>query len=297
MALSKTTTGDLFILSEACLWGLLPVVITLSYFSISPVASLFFSTFFATLFLGGWLTINKQWSQLLIKEAWFDILLVTLLLAVLYYAFYFTGLKYTTPNNVSIIALSESFFSYLFFQLWKKEYFSTRHLIGSILILIGAMIVLLPKTSYWHMGDWFIVCAAMIAPLGNHFQQKARRKVGSIALLFARSLLALPFLFVAMLYFSGVPSLLSMQHSFWFVIVNGCLLFGFSKILWVEGIHRIPVTKAVALSSVAPIFTILFSYLILKQSPTVWQLMAFIPIFFGLFLLTSNKKTAVALEQ
>ena len=290
MSLSKTTIGDLLILSEACLWGLLPVVITLSYFSISPVTSLFFSTFFAMLFLGVWLTINKQWSQLLVKEAWLDILMVTLLISVLYYAFYFVGLKSTTPNNLSIIALSESFFSYLFFQLWKKEYFSTRHLIGSILVLMGAMIVLLPKTSYWHMGDWFVLCAAMIAPLGNYFQQKARRKIGSIALLFARSFLALPFLFVAMLYFSGMPTFLSIQPSFWFVVVNGCVLFGFSKILWVEGIHRIPVTKAASLASIAPIFTIIFSYFFLKQSPTVWQLTAFVPIFFGLFLLTADKK-------
>lgn len=278
------------ILTEAGLSGLFPVLAVLTYFNISPLVSLFFATFFAMLFLGICLAINHDWSQLAVRGAWLDILGVTLFNAVLYYGLYFLALKYTSPNNASIIALLEAFFSYLFFNVWKKERLSNRHLLGSVLMVIGAMFVLLPKTNHWYAGDLLVICATIVAPIGNYFQQRARKKINSISLLFARNLLALPFLLIMFLFLSGAPSTDSIRHSILFIAINGVVVLGFSKIMWVEGIHRIPVTKAAALASVAPLFTILFSYIILKQPPTIWQLTAFIPMFVGLYLLTANKK-------
>jgi drug/metabolite transporter (DMT)-like permease len=57
-----------------------------------------------------------------------------------------------------------------------------------------------------------------------------------------------------------------------------------------EGIARVAVTKAGALTSVAPLFTLLFAWLIFHQAPTIWQISSLLPFFFGILLLTGNFK-------
>jgi drug/metabolite transporter (DMT)-like permease len=63
---------------------------------------------------------------------------------------------------------------------------------------------------------------------------------------------------------------------------------GLSKLLWIEGIHRISVTKASALSSMSPLLTLLFAWLLLGNVPSIFQLVSFIPMFFGVLLLSQN---------
>jgi drug/metabolite transporter (DMT)-like permease len=67
-------------------------------------------------------------------------------------------------------------------------------------------------------------------------------------------------------------------------------MFGFVKMLWIEGIHRVSVVKANALTSTAPLFTLFFAWLILHNTPTIWQLSSFIPMFIGILLLGINKQ-------
>ena len=279
------------ILTYALFWGLLPVITSLAYVSLAPISALFFSTFFAMLFFAIWLTISHRWSELKIRAAWADILWSTLLNAVAFFSLLFLGLKFTTPNNASIIALFEVLFSYLFFNVWKKEYLSAKQLLGCIAMVAGAVIVLAPKTGYFHIGDVLVMLAAAVAPFGNYFQVRARKIVSSQTILFSRCLIALPFLFILSKLFSETISYSAVHQAFWFILINGAVFLGLATFLWFEGIHRISVTKAISLTSIAPLFTVLFSYLILKQNPTAWQLIAFVPIFVGLLLLTSNKLT------
>ena len=60
--------------------------------------------------------------------------------------------------------------------------------------------------------------------------------------------------------------------------------------IFVEGISRISVTKAIALGSLSPLFVLIFAWLILHQMPTVWQIISLVPFFFGVLLLTNNLK-------
>ena len=85
-------------------------------------------------------------------------------------------------------------------------------------------------------------------------------------------------------------SLADLRISLPYLIVNGILLLGLAKIFWIEGIHRISVTKATALSSITPLLTLLFAWIILNQAPTVWQLTSLVPLLLGVLLLTDNIK-------
>lgn len=291
MPILKNRKGELAILIQAVMWSIFPVVTILSYSTLGPLSSLSLSTFFSMIFFAAVLTYRRKWQELKRRDAWLDIALSALIIGILYYVLFFFGLKYTSPGNASLLARVEILFSYLFFNVWHKEEFILSHIAGSILMVIGAVIVLLPKTSGFHTGDLLVISAAFIAPFGNVFQRRAMKKIGSETITFARSFITTILILPVSILIGEHASGNDIEKSLLFLIINGVLLFGLGNILWLEGIHRISVTKANALSSVSPLLTILFAYLILKQPPQLIQLLAFLPLCAGLLLLTRHEQS------
>lgn len=285
MVLSREKKGEFFVFAESFLWGLFPVITLLSFNNLSPLVSLLGSIIFATIFFAAILTVRSKWGELKNTSALKDILLATLIIGILLYLLYFFGLQRTSAGNVSIVALTEIFFSYLFFHVFKKNYIPPAHLIGATLMVVGALIVLIPSLQNFRGGELLIMLAAMIAPFGNFFQQKAREKVSSETLMFVRSLVSSIFILFLILILKTPLSFTTIKISLPLLLINGVFMMGLSKIFWIEGIHRISVTKANALASISPLLTLIFAWILLKDAPTIWQLLSFVPMFFGVLLL------------
>jgi len=287
MRLSQTTKGDLAIFAEAVLWAFFPIITILSFTTFNPVTSLAWSTLFAAVFFGLVMAARGKVKEIFNPKIYRYIIVIAFFIGWLFYGFYFFGLKYTTAGNASVIALTELFFSYLLFNVWKEQEFSRAHTAGAVLMLLGAVIILYPKQGLnFHSGDWLVLLASACAPVGNYYQQKARQIVSSETILFLRSLLTFPFFFLLAYFLKAQTGFGAAEKSLVFLLFNGFVVLGLSKIFWMEGIHRISVTRANALSSVTPLFTLIFAYFILRQSPTVWQLAALVPLGGGLILLT-----------
>jgi drug/metabolite transporter (DMT)-like permease len=295
--LSKERQGEMFIFFESILWALFPIITILSLKNVPPLVALAWSTLFAAAFFGILLFLKNGWKELKNKEAIGDILLTTFILGIVFYVLFFTGLRYTTAGNASLIGLTEIFFSFLLFNVWHKEYFSFAHIAGAALMLIGAIIIFYPNVHGLQIGDLLILAACFIAPFGNFFQRRARKQVKSEAILFIRSIISAPVIFLLAYFSKANFAAIGFDKSFVLLIVNGFFLLGFSKILWIEGIHRISVTKANALNSLTPLLTLLFAWIILGNIPTKFQLFAFVPMFFGVMLLSKNKKVELAVAD
>ena len=291
MKISEEKKGEIYILVGAIFWGIFPVITILSLNYLSPVASLAWSALFSTVSFAIILAVRKRWQEIKNVSALKDILWLTLFNSLIYYILFFLGLKYTSAGNASILALSEVLFAFLFFNIYHKEYLSKEHIIGAILMLGGAGIVLYPNFTDFKIGDILITLAVAAAPIGNYFQRRARKRVSSETILFLRNLFALPFLFIFASLLTSKPLTDGLQESVFFVLINGVVLLGLIKILWVEAIHRISVTKANALSSINPLFTLVFAWIILGDLPTVWQLSSIVPMIAGVILLGMNKQT------
>lgn len=290
MKLSKERKGELFIFFEGVIWGLFPVITILSYAKLSPFISFFGSAFFATIFFAVILTVKNKWPEIKNSTAIKDILFATFITGVLFYLLYFSALKFSSAGNVSVVALTEVFFSYLLFNIWKKDFISSYHIIGVVLMVIGALIVLYPNVHNFNKGDILMLLAAFIAPFGNFFMQRARKTVSSESIMFIRSLVSTIFIFLLIFVIKIPFSFVSLKQSIAFFLINGIFMFGLTKILWIEGIHRISVVKANGISSLSPLITLLFAWIFLHNLPTVWQLLSFIPMFFGILLLGKNLK-------
>ncbi|MES2135295.1 MAG: DMT family transporter [Patescibacteria group bacterium] len=280
--------GELYIFGEALLWGVFPVVTVLSIAFMPAMVALGWSAFFASIFFAILLTVRKKWGDVLNAEALPDMLWTTLIIGVLFYVLFFFGLTYTSPGNASIIALSETFFSFCLFNVLRKEYIARSHIIGAILMLVGAGIVLYPNVHSFRTGDLLIVVASFIAPFGNLFQRRARTRVSSESIMFVRSLASVPVIF-GLAYLFGARSLVIPSGGLLLLLlVNGFFIFGLSKILWIEGIHRINIAKANALATIAPIVTLIGAYFLLADTPSLWQVLAFVPMCAGVLFLSQK---------
>jgi len=286
--MTEQRTGELLIFFQALIWGLFPVLTVLAYADVLPLTALGVSTVLSSVLFALVLTKRGKWREVLDRRAFWDVLFATLVLGILYYVLFFFGLKLTSPGNAGIIASTEVLFSFLFFHVWRRDDIPTSHIFGAVLMLLGALVVLYPSFTGLRTGDFLVLGAAFVAPFGNFFQQRARQRVSSEAILFFRSVVSgtAVLLFV---YFTTGPSIFSgAKGAFWFLLLNGILVLGLGKVLWVEGIHRISVTKANALSMLSPLLTLFYAWMILHQSPTVLQLSAFVPMFLGTMLLSKK---------
>ncbi len=89
-----------------------------------------------------------------------------------------------------------------------------------------------------------------------------------------------------------LPSAHDVARSLGFLAANGVLFLGLSKILWIESIHRLPITKVVSLESISPFFTLLVARVLLREQVSVFQVVGLIPILTGVFLLTKKVKAS-----
>ena len=290
MALSETRKGEWFIFSATFLGALFPIITVLSYAMLPSLVSLGWSTLIAALFFGGVVTYKKRWGELRDVRLWKDIFFVTLFISILFYGLFFLGLAHTLPGNAAIIALFEVFTTFVFFNILRGERISFGYKVGSLLMVIGALIVLARDFSGINVGDLLILAATTCAPVGNLFQQRARLIASSETILFLRSILAVPVIFLFASFLGQQATVSDVSGSLLFLAANGILIFGFCKIFWVEAIHRLSVTKAQALGSFGPLITLLFAWLILNQAPNVWQLAAIVPLILGVLLLTDHLK-------
>ncbi len=287
--MTEAKKGNIFIISEMILWSLFPIFSTLGFKGISPMVSLFWVNVFATVFFFVLMWKPGRWQELRNRKVWIHTLWIVLFICIIFYGLMFYGLSKTTPANVAIIALFEIVPTYIFFQIIKKEHFDSKHIFGIILAITGALIVLLPKAGVASGGDFLILLAVFAPPIGNWYQQKVRKVASTETILFLRHLLSIPFV-LALIYLFGMSIKVSaISGALGWLLLNGILVFGFSKIFWVEAIHRMSVTRALAIGSLSPIFTVLFAWLIMHQAPTVFQLTALPFLVVSVWILTNMR--------
>lgn len=282
--------GEVFIFIEAILWSLFPIFTKLTYSSISPLYTAAISTLFAALFFAIVLTIQKKWHEIMVKEAWKDVLLVTLYIGVILYSLVFIGLKFTTAGNSALIGILEVFFSFIVLGMLKKEKITRLKIAGAFFMALGALFVLFPKASGINIGDFILIAAQAFAPLGNLAQQRARKKISSFTIMFLRSIISGTVLLALAFIFYPVPDAGQLQSASFYLFLNGIFFMGLSKIFWIEGINTIEITKANTINIVIPFFTLVFAYFLLGEIPRLGQLIGIIPLALGAYLILVHEK-------
>lgn len=289
MFFSETRKGEFSAYGATILGSLFPLLTVLTVTKLPPLYAASIATGFAALFFACTLSCRKGWGQMRNgRSSWKNILLATLFNGVIYHGLIFSGFQFTSPGNGAVVGLMEIFFAFVIVNLLlRHERFIPSHLTGAFLMLSGALIILLPSwDGGMHIGDLLILLATAAAPLGTIFAQRARKAVSADMFMLIRSVISAVFLFILACMFEIAPMSSVWIASWWFLLLNGIFMMGLAKLLWVEAIHRLPITKTVALAPLGVMLTLVFAYLFLGEHITVQQAMSVVPMAYGMWLLT-----------
>lgn len=281
--------GEVYTLALSIIEAHFPIF---AFFTVSVLGGLhayFYSLAIAATILVFWVIFRRKLPELSRTHAYKNLALTSLFITTLF-SLIFLALQTTSPSHVAIILFLQVLFSYLFLGRNPGEQLDRQHLIGVILMTLGALIILFPNQFTIRLGDVLALLAAVIAPFANHYQKRARADVSSETILMVRSLIALPFLYLLAQLFEPEPSWIEIQSQILWLFLTGAMVFVVSKILWVEALHRLPITKVNALYAFSPLMTLGLAYLYLAESPTWTQILGAIPILIGSIFIT--QKTA-----
>ncbi len=277
--------GEIYMLLLSLLESWFPI---LSIFSIALVGAMFsfaFSVSIAAMIFISLVIYQKKLPELFQKDARKDLLLTTFFINLLF-ILAFTGLQYTTAGNMAVIIFMQLFFAYLYFNVFGDHKLSTTHTIGAIIMALGAFLVLIPEDLSLNKGDLIIFISAAIAPFANLYQKRARSYVSSESILAFRNIVALPLLFAIAFIAEPIPSQKNLLQALPYILGIGFLVLGLSKVLYIEALHRISITKVSAMLALIPLFTLIFAYFTLQEVPEVRQMLGIIPILIGGYLIT-----------
>lgn len=283
-------SGEFFILSQAAINGLLPIIATYSTRIVQPVMFAGISALVAGISLLIYLLLTKEISELKSKKALPDILGVTIFIVIVPSIFLYMGASMTSSINVAILAQTELLFTWIICGLFFNETINLQKIAAALIVVIGATMVLYNGSFQLKIGDVLIIAAHVFYPIGNIFAKKALKITTPMAIVFYRNIIGGTVLVLLGLLFGKLgigASIANIQITIiLLLLVNGILLNVISKILWYKGLKKIEISKAVSIGMSLPAFSLIYAFLFLNEIPTVYQLTGFLIIILGLLTLT-----------
>ena len=277
--------GELLILGLALIESWFPILSIIAMSYVGALHTYAYSLVIALFFFIVLMYKRDRFKELKNKSAYKDLLLTSFFITALF-TLVFVGLRYTTAGNMAVIIFLQLLFSFVYFNILGKEKMDRLHLFGSILMGIGAVVILIPEELVLNKGDLLILAGAAIAPFANLYQKRARKFCSSETILGFRTVVGLPF--VAFLAYVLEPSvsLESFYKALPYLLIIGTAVYVVSKIMWIEALHRISITKVSAMLGLVPQLTVTFAFLFLHEVPEIKQVIGIIPILLGGYFLT-----------
>jgi len=291
--LSREREGELLMLLLCLLEGWFPVLSVITVALVGALYSYTFILILSTLVLAALLAARRELGTIFDREAQKPLALSALYITLLF-ILVFLGMRYTSAGNTALILFLQLLFSYLYFNVFGSERLDPQHSKGALLMGAGALLMLVPHEWRFNPGDLLILAAAAIAPVANVYQRRARARVGAMTLLTYRNLAALPFVALLAFCFEPLPDSAAWREALPYLVAVSLLIYVIAKILWIEALHRISITKMSAMLAIVPLLTLLIAYGVLGEVPGIRQLLGMLPILAGGYLITRPVRSAGA---
>jgi len=283
--MTKEREGELLMLGLTILESWFPILSIVAMSYVGALHTYMYSLIIALFFYIAIMYKQNRFVELKNKDAYKDLLLTTFWITFIF-TFIFIGMRYTTAGNMAVIVFLQVLFSYLYFNVFGKEKMEKTHLIGAVIMGVGALIILFPENFAFNKGDWLILASAAAAPIVNLYQKRARVYCSAETILGFRTVVGLPF--VALLAYLLEPSVSyeSFMSALPYMFLIAIGVYVVSKIMWIEALNRMSITKLSAMLALLPVMTLFFAYLYLGEVPEFRQMMGIIPVLVGGYLIT-----------
>jgi drug/metabolite transporter (DMT)-like permease len=283
--MTKEREGELLMLGLSVIESWFPILSIMSMAYIGALHTYTYSLIIALFFFLILMFKHKRFGELKNRAAYKDLLLTSFFITILF-TLVFIGLRYTSAGNMAVIVFLQLLFAFFYFNILGKEKMDRLHLLGSIVMGVGAIVVLIPEELTLNKGDLFILAGAAIAPFANLYQKRARQFCSSETILTFRTVVGLPFIAALAYFLEPAVSYPAFKEALPYLLIIGIAVYVVSKIMWIEALHRVSITKVSAMMGLVPLMTIVFAFLFLDESPSIRQALGLIPILIGGYILT-----------
>lgn len=295
----KERIGEIFVLSKLPIVAFMPLIINYGTKVMPPLLFAGSSTLAAAIPLFFYLLFTKQLKRLADRKSWPSLLGVTLFIAIIPAAIIFLGTSKTSSINTAILLQAELIFTFIICGIFLKEKITALRAVGAFVLLLGTTTILVAQGApSGTTGDLLIILGTAFYPVGNYFWKRSLELTTPLIIIFVRSFIGGVVLTSASLWFEQhkIPAAASIQTNFPLILANGIGIYLISKILWAEGLKRIDITKAVSLGIAAPAMSVILAALILKETPTLFQIFGLSVTLLGIFIIT-RKQTLIPIEH
>ena len=289
--MTKEREGELLMLGLSMLESWFPILSIVAMSYVGALHTYMYSLMVALVFFLAIMYQRKRFGELKNKAAYKDLLLTTFWITLIF-TLIFVGMRYTTAGNMAVIVFLQVLFSYLYFNVLGHEKMEKMHLAGAVTMTLGALIILIPEDFALNKGDLLILASAAMAPIVNLYQKRAREHCSAETILGFRTLVGLPFVALMAYIYEPAVSQEALMSALPYIFLIATGVYVVSKIMWIEALNRIAITKLSAMLALLPVMTLFFAYLYLDEVPQIRQLAGIIPVLIGGYLITKPLKSA-----
>ena len=141
--MTKEREGEFLMLGLAVIESWFPILSIVAMSYIGALHTYTYSLIIALVFFIALMAKRDRFKELKNRAAYKDLLMTSFWITLLF-TLVFIGMQYTTAGNMAVIIFLQLLFSYLYFNILGKEKMDRLHLIGAIIMGVGALIILIP---------------------------------------------------------------------------------------------------------------------------------------------------------
>lgn len=254
-----------------------PLHLNFLTYSISAVILAFYFLFF-----------NKKKFILLPKKRISLLFFVALIGWILADLFTVYGLKISSSTNYSLLSRLGIFVVFILSIIFLKEKSTLTKIIALLIAFIGGLLVIYKFDSRLtiNIGDLFFILSMIVQSISTISKQKVTERLDSLQMTFLLFTYAAVILGLVTFMFFPIKSIGHYQ----FIIFNSLLnLSGYCLVNY--AIQKGGAVVFSLVSNLLPVFTIMFSFLILKQLPLYTQLVGGVLIFLSIILFLKQNES------
>jgi drug/metabolite transporter (DMT)-like permease len=277
-------------------WGLSFIWSTILLKYYPPVTIIFIRLILSSSFLFLLIILFRKFEKIVRKDYWL-FLCSALFNPFLYFIGENYGLKYSTPTVASVIIATIPVFSPIAAYFTFHEKISKVNIGGIMVSFLGVVIILINKNyslTIDKRGVLFLAMAVFSALGYSIFLRKLTFKYSPLTIISYQNLIGI-FLFLPffLMFESADFVRVSINHE----IVTSFLLLSIlasslSFVFYTKTIQLLGISKANIFSNLIPVFTAIFSFILLSESFTFQKLAGMIIVIAGVYLSEINKKKA-----
>jgi len=262
-----------------------------SYFALQNMSTLWLVAFAIWISLLFWLIIfikEKLYFQYKKKKLLFPTLLSAFFMWI-WGLLYFFWIKYSSPSIAAILLLLQSLFAFIIFNIIWKENYNFRQIVWAGIMFLWGIIMLYNWDSFINIWALIMIIAAVFWTIWNFFTKRASLKWANPFFLLINRNIFMVFISSILAYiFVWEPNFKLVKENFIWIFLIWFLVLFIWKSAWIIALKKLDSFVAISSFPIIPLLVIIFSYFILWKSLDLQQILGFIPIFIGSYMLSKK---------